>query len=188
MNRKGELAEQFTFILMMVAVLALIIAIIALVGLAAPPVIGEGKVAINQIQTAIHTNNPGSSLENSSSVATQAVYQGLGAMEILSYLMFIGLFVGYLIIAYYVRTYPYLAFVWIGLVVILVMLSIFISIAYQNAKATTTDLNNFYTSWGTNDFLLSHLPELATVLGLISMVLLFAIRGSEPQTEEGLTL
>lgn len=187
MNRKG-LTEQFTFILMFAVVLFLIIGVISLISLIFPVIFGAGSNAVNLISTATHNTQPNTNLDNTTQQAATITTNAFGAMQGVNYLIIIGMILGFLIIAFYVKSYPYLAFIWIGLAIIMVMFSLFISVSYQTAKSTNNDLNSFYSTWGSNDFLMNNLPIITTVLGILGSILIFAIRGGDVADEAGVQL
>ena len=180
MNKKG-LLNQIYIVIVLVVVLIAIIGLYSLGSIVLPIVVGEGTNTANTIHQSI-VDGGLVELQNASAVASQATVNALGVFELITYFVFLGLIIGYIMIAYYVRTYPFLGFFWLGAIVALVVIAMIMSNAYEQAK-NETDLNKFYTSWGTNDLLMSYLPHIVTVIGIIGGIILFALVSTESEAE-----
>lgn len=186
MNKRGELTNQIMMVIILCLVAAALIGAFWIVSVIGPIVAGEGTSIANQISTSVHSVSPNTGLDNATSVATNTTKGVLGTFELFVYLGFIGFFLGYLIICYYVRSYPFLAFFWIFIVIFLVFFSMLLSNAYQQAATTTLDMAAFYQSWGTNDFIMNYLPEIIAFMGITGGILLFVLVSREPESEEQL--
>lgn len=185
MNKKGQLGgilNNIQMVLLIALVLGFIVGAVFILGTVGPIVSGEGKNIATQIRTAVNQNNPNTNLSAATTTTTTIVENVLGTGELLVYMFFMGLFIGYLILAYNVRTYPYLAFFWVFLMVVMVVLSVIVSNAYQQAAANGPTAS-FYTAWGTNNFLMENLPFIVAVIGIIGGILLFVIVQRVPEEE-----
>ena len=58
-------------------------------------------------------------------------------------------------------------------------MSMFISNAYMTANQS--NLAQYYSTWGTNDFLMSNLPIIVLVLGVFGGIFLFILASREPE-------
>lgn len=186
MNKRGLLNEIW---------IVVILFIVFLVGMclywifatAAPVVVGEGRVLTGIIQTSFATNDPNGSLNNASDIAVNTANNFLGMVEGIIYLAFFGGMIGFIAVCYYVRTYKWLSLVWVMLMIGLTVIAMVLSNAYQDAAATSTDLTNFYNTWGTNNFIMFNLPYIIAGFGVITGIILFAlvaISGDEEETKE----
>ena len=182
MNRKG-LVQQIMIIIILFIVAVVIIAGYWMVSMVGPIVVGEGSNVANQIQSAISSAEPaGSGLTNASSVATSAVTDVLGVFELITYFIFIGVIIGYILVAFYVRTYPFLIGFWIFIMVALVVIAMIVSNSYQLAS-TDANLSAFYSRWGTNDLLMNYLPHVVAIFGMVTTIMLFVLISRDPDAE-----
>jgi hypothetical protein len=154
-----------------------------LVSMVGPLVVGEGLSSMSILQTAINTTQAGSNLANSTAVAVEFATNFLGVIEVFVYFALIGLFLGYLIICFYARSYPFLAIFWVFAVIFLVIFSMILSNAYITTAESNSDINAFYETWGTNDLLMRYLPHLVGLFGIIGGIFLFVLIGKEPEAE-----
>lgn len=184
MNNEAEgLIDKVMIVIILFVAIIAIVAVYALVSIAGPVVVGEGKNAANIIQSSIDTSQPNSSISNASLVATSTVNGVLGTFELFVYLGFIGLFIGFMMICYYVRTYPFLSVFWFFIIIALVFISMLISNSYELASTSNSDMSSFYSAWGTNNFLMLNLPYIMAVFGVVSGVFLFVLISREPESE-----
>lgn len=184
MNRRGLLNEIWIVIILFIVMVVIMFAY-TLASIAAPLVVGEGK-AITSILSDSFSSEPNSSLANATAVSVQTANSFLGMIELSIYLLFFGALVGYIAVCYYVKTYKWLAMVWLMLIVAAVVISMVLSNAYQTTSQTSGDLASFYSVWGTNDFLMNYLPYIVAGFGILSGIVLFAIIaiGSDEETKE----
>lgn len=179
-NKKG-LIDQITIVLIMAVALAFIILVFWAGSMVLPVLIGTGKQVTNQMQITVQQNNPNSDIANATSVSTSTANGILGIGETIVYIALLVLFVGFIMLAFYVRTYPFLAFFWVFIIIALVFMSMFVSNAYLTASQG--DLKNFYSDWGSNDFLMSNLPIIVAVVGVFGGIFLFVLASKEPESE-----
>lgn len=184
MNKRGLLNEIWIVIILFIVLLAGIFAY-WLFAMTAPIVIGESFKITSTLQTAFASGH-NDSLNNATNVAVNTANSFLGMVEGAIYLAFLGGLLGFLAICYYVKTFKWLAMVWLMLIVAAVVISMVLSNAYQDTAATSTDLSNLYSLWGTNNFLLLNLPYIIGGFGVVSGIILFAIVaiGSDEETTE----
>lgn len=187
MNKRGSLIgflDNMQFMLILIIVLALIVGLVyGLVTLGAP-VVGETNNAATSIKDSFTTSPTMNNTDISNATVTTAnITSGvLGKMELFVYAIFFGLFLGFLVVAYEVKFYPFLSFAWIGLMVIVVLFSIIISNAYQE-ESTNPATAAYYSTWGNAGWIMNYLPHIFAVLGLVSGILLFAISTKAPDED-----
>jgi hypothetical protein len=179
MNRKG-LLNQILIVIVLIVVVMAIVASISLGSIIFPIISGEGIDVAHEIQSSIELAG-NSEMTNASEVATSASINVLGTFEFIIYIGFLGLVIGYIMVAYYVRTYPFLAFFWIVGMILIVIFAMIMSNAYEQAKGG--DLESFYTTWGSNDLLMSYLPHIMAFVTIIGGIVLFAIVSKDPEAE-----
>ena len=184
-NKRGVYNEVMIVIVIFIALMS-IIGLFWVYGAIAPIVVGQSQALTDELSSSINTNSPNSELANASVVPLQTANTFLGLVETISYLCILGGFLGFIAICFYVRTYRWLSMVWIVLVIGAVVVSAILSNAYQDMYNSSSNLADFYSEWGTNDFLLSYLPLIVGMLGVIGGIILFTIQtlGSEEETTE----
>lgn len=180
-NKKGLVKEIMIVIILFIVVVVLVSGywIVSMVG---PVIVGEGSAVAHQIQTSISANSPNTSLDNASQIVTSTTINVLGTFEILVYFGLMGMIIGFMLMAYYVRTYPFLAVFWVFMIIFLAFFAMLISNSYQQAS-TSGNLNTFYTNWGTNNFLMTYLPHIVVFFGVIGGILLFVLASKDPESE-----
>lgn len=184
-NKKGIVAQTEQ---MLVIVLALVfgISLFAIAVLLGPLLVGVGTDTSETLQGAfgqidIDTNNNPNT--TAAEVTRQATIPILGTIEMIVYMCLIAFVAGFMIMAYYVRSYPALSFFWLFLVVALVIISMFISNAYQTAAMAGGDIGDFYSDWGTTGFIMEYLPHLVAFIGIMGGIVLFALVNRDPESE-----
>ena len=180
-NRKG-FGNQLMMILVIGMVLAFIMLAIWVGGLFLPLLTGTGTLLVNTISTSINTQSPNSELANATNIALPIASRSLGVVEGIVYVFMVFIFLGFIALCFYVRTYPFLAFFWVFIIIALVFLSMFISNSYISASLVPAT-NSYYTTWGQNDFILSNLPFIIAVVGVVGGIILFVLASREPEAE-----
>jgi hypothetical protein len=180
-NRKG-LLNQIMIVVILITVIIAIIGVFSLASIVLPVLTGEGIEVATLLQTSMNESGI-AEMNDAGQVATSTTINVLGIFELLVYLFFFGLVIGFIMVAYYVRTYPFLAFFWAGGMVITTIIAMIMSNAYEQAK--TGDLAQFYNTWGTNDLLMSYLPHIMAVVTIVGGIVLFVLvsRDSEGETQ-----
>lgn len=183
MNKKG-LVQQLMIVLILFIVVIVGIGVYWIVSMFGPVVVGEGNALASQVQTSIHANNPGSALDNSSQIATITTTNILGVFELLVYIAMIGGIIGFIMIAWYVRTYPWLAAVWIFAIIFFAFFAMLISNSYQQAALSgPSEMQQFYADWGTNNFLMTYLPHMVIFFGILGGIILFVLVSRDSESE-----
>lgn len=122
--------------------------------------------------------------------ATQAVdasvvkaNESIQQLEWIIYTLFLILFLIFIVMCFYVRTYPFLIFVWIFLMVIIIFISLFLTVVYQDISTGDAYLSGIYESWETNHFLLSNLPHIMTAIGIAGGSIMFMLLRKDKEAE-----
>jgi hypothetical protein len=183
MNKEG-FVNQIMIVLIIGLVFILIFAVYYVWSLSAPIVQKLSNDVSPIIKKAVG-NSGDSSLINATEVSVNAVNNSLNNMEWIGYTALIFMFLTFILIAFYVRTYPFLIFVWFFMIVLGVFIGIFLSVSYQNIKSQGGFLAEAYSSWQTNDLILSYIPHIMVVIGLIGGVVLFILASRETEAEMG---
>lgn len=180
-NKKG-----FVDKIMIVLIIAVVIAIFALIffagSLLLPILVGSGSMVIGQISNSVNTNSPNTELANATNTSLGIASNVLGVIELCVYIFMIILTLGFLALCFYVRTYPFLTYIWIFIIILLVFFSMFLSNAYITASQMG-ELQDFYALWGQNDFIMTNLPMIIAVIGIFGGIFLF-ILGTRDQESE----
>lgn len=182
LNNKRGVVEQIMSILIIIIVLVVIVVLFWAGSVTLPLLTGAGSDAINQISTTINTQAPNSDIANASNVATSIGTGVIGIMEYAVYFALIILIVGFMILAYYVRTYPFLSFFWVLIMIALTFLSMILSNAYTTASLQPATAS-YYSTWGSNGFIMENLPYIIVFVGFIGGIILFVLASREPESE-----
>lgn len=180
MKKKG-LVEQIYLVMVLIVILITVIGLFSLGSIVLPILVGEGNSVTDIIQTDL-ANSGIEPLQNASTVPAETVKGVLGVVELVLYFMFLGLIIGFVLIAYYVRSYPFLAWFWAGAMVIIVIMAMIMSNAYEQAK-NEPDLQSFYLTWGSNDLLMSYLPHIILSIGILGGIILFVLISRDSESE-----
>lgn len=181
MNRKGDIFSSYMLIFILVGILLVGIFAFFIISLIAPPVVGSLDTIGGAVQQASGGNAELSQDINNTVVP---IIQATHSIEWIGYGAMVFFFLGYFIMLFYVRSYPFLIFVWIVLVLVLVLLSIYLSNSYQNI-ATQNIGSVGYDSYQTNNYILSNLPIITGVIGLLGAVVLFVLVSRDTETDGG---
>jgi len=175
MNKKAQLNTLWSNT--MIVVIFLIALGIIVIGFAIWGLVGPVTVQQSQslggliVSSADDTGNP--DVSNAANIAINPAIEALGVFEWMGTFILIVLLLGFMVIAFYVRTAPFLVFIWIGGMFILVVASIFISTSY--IEMASGSLGNFYLQWGANDFIMRNLAQLMSVAGVMGAIILFTL-------------
>lgn len=181
MNRRGVIDQIMTVLVVVVAVGVIILLFWA--GSTLLPILtGTGGLLLNQISTSVNTNSPNTELANATNVVVTTGQGLLGIVESVVYFVFIFLIIGYFILCYYVRSYPFLAYIWVFIMIVLVFMSMFLANAYTQAS-TDPNIASFYSTWGSNDFLMTNLPMILSFVGVFGGIFLFILASRDPESE-----
>lgn len=184
-NKKGSLIgflDNIQFIFVLVMVLVGIIGVVYFLVVGGPLISGSIGDAATSIKSAVQQRDNNTDIGNATTTTANMVIDVTGKMELLVYALFFGLFLGFLVVAYEVKFYPFLSFAWIGLMIVVVLFSIVISNSYQEDIASGPT-SEFYSTWGNTGWIMAYLPHIFTTLGLVSGILLFALSTRSPDEE-----
>lgn len=106
----------------------------------------------------------------------------LSNLEWFAYVMFIVMFLVFIIMCFYVRMYPFLAFFWIILVVLMFFGSIYLTVVYQDLRVSP-GLDTYYQGWENTDFMLQYLPAIILIVGIIGGIVMFLIATRSQEVE-----
>lgn len=122
-------------------------------------------------------------IQNASTAVIVPATNALNNMEWLSYSLMIVCFLAFLIMCFYVRTYPFLLWIWIIMIIIIVFVSIYLTVAYQDLRADAT-LGQYYQSWENTDFMLRNLPIVMLIIGIVGGVIMFILSSRDAAAEQ----
>lgn len=129
------------------------------------------------------TNSGDNNLSNALNVPLDAVKNTADNFAWVTYLIFIVSLLGFLVLCFYVRSYPFLIVFWIFGIIVMVVISLFITNAYQDTIAGEDYVSVASRAWTTNHYLMSNLPIIITGIGIIGGIILFALISREPEAE-----
>jgi hypothetical protein len=176
---KGQLNSLLT-ILIMAFLLGGIIVIYYTYSLAVPFI---SKTTNELVSTTQSIAPDDGNITDNLAIATKPV---AGINQVLSWFGYFALFfclIGFLIIAYNVRTHPYMAVFWIALVLVLALLSMWLSNSYYELKIGDSYMRDAYESNVVNDFVMTYLPHIVVFFGLVGGVFLFVLISRDPEME-----
>lgn len=134
------------------------------------------------LQEATSEANTGNqALENATQASFVQANRGVQQLEWIVFTMFVFLMITMLIMCFYVRTYPFLIFVWILMILILTFGSLFLANAYQDLRSG--ELSEVYTSWENTDYYLQWLPHIVVIIGVIGGIIMFVLASKQPEAE-----
>jgi hypothetical protein len=180
-NKKGITSQIMTLYIMGI-VLVVLVMFIYLWALAGPLFVGLMGDANTEFKTLFQQTND-QHLINASVPSIETGIDSLNTFEWVSYMIFIFMFLGFLIMCFYVRTYPFLIAVWIVLIIIIVFLSIFLTVTYQDISLDPS-VSGYYSQWENTDFMLKNLPAILSVLGVIGGIIMFILATREQEIEQ----
>lgn len=185
MNDKRGLSGQIMAIIIMAIVLILIMLIVFIGQLVLPPLVSSVQDTSSIVQTAFQSSG-NQDLIAAGDASFVPASQSLNNLEWVSYTMFVILFLVFLIMCFYVRTYPFLLVIWIILIVILLIVSIYLAVVYQDLRVSP-GLDTYYQSWENTDFFLRYLPGIILIMGVVGGIIMFVISSREQEAELGST-
>lgn len=179
---KRGLSNEIMVVIVMAFALGVIILFSYLVMLVLPLISDTTQVFTGIIEDA-SVSSGNEALENATVVSFAPVSEGVQQLEWITFMLFVFMLITMLIMCFYVRTYPFLAFVWLLMVLVLVFISIFLTNAYNDIRQG--ELSDVYQSWENTDFYLQYLPHIVLVMGIIGGIIMFAMASRRPDEMEG---
>lgn len=180
MNNKG-FVNQMMLLLILGATLFVFILVWLGWSVFGPIIVDTASATGNAFSGAVTGPSP----TNLSEITNNQISGLQGAISTLEWItlgFFIMIILAFLIFAYNVRSYPYLAFVWILFIVVAVFLSMYASNVYLDF-ANSNSYSGAYSSWEFNDMIMRNLPAIIAVVGAIMGILLFMAGTKDPAYE-----
>jgi hypothetical protein len=182
MDKKGQV-NGILVVLIMAGLLIGIVVLYYLYALAMPLFTGISAEAIGIVNEVGGTSNADeANITEAITTVTTPISSSMHILSWFGYLIFIGLLIAFLIIAFNIRTHPYLSVFWILIIVALVITSMFMANSYEELKQDSY-LAGQYNANPTNDFIILHLPHIVSAFGLISGLILFILVTRDPEME-----
>lgn len=181
MNKKG-FYNQMMIVLILGIVLGAIVIGFFIFGLISPILISTAGTfgdVLNQTTTTANDGNLTFATQSSFTNAVSAVQQ----ISWLPWVLFVFMILALIIMCFYVRTYPFLAFFWIVIVVLLGIISIVLTNAYQDIVNQGGDLANAYLSSTSSHYMLSYLPHIVIAIGIIGGIIMFMLASKDSEAE-----
>jgi hypothetical protein len=181
-NRRGQLLPFNIGAMFVIGIVILAVFLLFFIGgLFIPQLVEQlGGVSNTLSEVAQKESNLNQTVE----VTVVPLNQGLVNLEWISYGMLIMALMGIFIMAFAVRTYPVLLPVWIGLVMVLAFLGIIFANAYEGILASDGNTKALYESYEVNHFILSNLPFVIAVIGLLGGLIMFVALTTDPNRGE----
>lgn len=177
MNKKGFI-DQLTIVIVMGIVLTFLVLAFFVWAFAAPYV-ADASNEINTIVSSADFSSGTPEVANATAASITPINSSIQQLQWISYAMIIVLFIGFVVMCFYVRTYPFLAFIWIAIIIMIVFMSIFLSVSYQDAR------EDIHTQWANQNYLLEYLPHIITVMGIIGGIIMFVLATRDSEAELG---
>lgn len=181
-NKKGISGQIMLLIVMAIILIAIVLMvyIFTLIGAPLQSIMQDTSGILSD--TMQSTNDP--DLINASQASFEPALRSLNNLEWFSYTIAIMAFLVFLIMCFYVRVYPFLIFIWIVLIIVLLALSLYLTSAYQGL-ASDDGLGGYYTAWENTDFMLKNLPFIILILGIGGGIIMFMLASKEQSVEAG---
>lgn len=181
MNNKG-FGQQIMTIIILGLILTGIVFLIFVIQLALP-LFTTGTEEVTSLFVLTTQENNDANLTRSATVSANAISGTIVQLEWISFFFIIGLIIAFMGLAFFVRSHPFLIVFWILIMVCLILISIFLTVSYEEIKATDSYVKSSAESWESTDYMLSHLPHILTAIGLLGGIILFALISREPESE-----
>jgi hypothetical protein len=173
MNNKGQLGA-ILIVFVMFIVLVGIVVVYYFASLALPPIASSIQTTTDAMEQA-SADSDIPAMTNITQTTFGNVNDAVQNMRWFTYAMFIFMFVGFLMSAVFVRAHPVMIIVWIGFVLTLILVSIYMASSYNSIRNGSDYLASSYQSWTTNDYILQYLPIIVTVMGFVGGIFLFVL-------------
>lgn len=175
LNRRGLVGPLISVFVIILAVMMVIVGF-WIFGLAMPPIVDSVGTVTTVMQNASAGN---SAMENATETTFVNVNKGMGAFHWIGYSMFIASLLGFVFVAFYVRTYPFLLIFWVGFMVVLIIGSIGLASAYQDIAGSVS----YYEAWQTQHFFLTYQPHILVAMAFLGGLVLFVLISKESEAE-----
>lgn len=128
-------------------------------------------------------NSTDGNISAAANLAVTPAINVLGDFEFVTYTLLAGALMGFFLLCYYVRTYPFLLFFWIIGMFILTLVSIWLTSAYEDATRGADYLSTATTAWTSNHYIMSNLPMIFVGVAIIGGIILFLLVSRETEAE-----
>jgi len=184
-DKKGLGAGLITVIVMVVILVFLMLIFFAwsLTGPLLTSLIGEVSGDITDVMNQAPAPTPETNLTQINEVTNVVFNDSVQQLEWITYAIFGAVILTFLVMAYYVRTYPFMLGIWIVTIILLVFLSLFMTYTYEQTKQDAY-LNGIYSTWATNDFIISNMPIIILILGVLGGIFMFAVVTRDSEYEQ----
>lgn len=184
-NKKGQMqvANKIMIIVVMAIVLIMLVLGFFLFQLVGPPLVSTLQDASGTISETMQQSGD-ETLQNASASSFEPALQSMNNLEWLSYTLFIVMFFNWIIMCFFVRSHPFLLIIWIVLMIIMIALSIYLAVVYQDMR-TSPGMAEYYQSWENTDFMLKNLPIVMTILGIVGGIVMFTLVSRDPEAGLG---
>lgn len=172
MGKTGQIQNSVFMIFILIGILLLGAILFFVYSLLAPPVVASANTLSTALQEVSSQDAEIGGTINDTAIPILSATKNL---EWFGYGVLVSFLFGYFIILFYVRSYPFLIYIWMGLVLILVFLSIFLASSYNDISGQDIGGGLTYQSWALNDYILGNLPIIISGIGVFGGVVLFVL-------------
>ncbi len=181
-NKKG-VYDQIVVVVIMLIVVAGIMFAFWVWSILGPTTVGLISQTSGDVRNAINNTGDGN-LTAAINPSLNAIDNSIVNIEWISYAVLIMLMFGFFIMCFYVRTYPFLIFIWIGGILVLTVLSFFITSSYQDLTSGSDYVATQVKGWSTSHFLMSNLPGVFVAVGLLGGIIMFVLISKNGEAEQ----
>lgn len=187
-NKRGQFAEHpiVTNIMMMLIIMFFILIFFVMYyiySLIAPP----ASYIINDVANIVQgeADNSDGNLSLAANLTISSANRAIQTnIQWFSYGILLAGILAFIIVAFFVRAYPFLMIYWIIFGIIIVVVSIFMSIGYSDIRVGDDYLGAAYQSWTGNDYIMQYLPYIASAFFLITGTILFLVISTKDIPQE----
>lgn len=168
---KRGFAPQILTVLFIMLLLIMGLVIYFLYGLIAPVASYTINDITNELVGIPNTDNVSTYLNYTFGSANQIVQN----TEWITYGILTCAFIVFLVMCYYVRTYPVLIFIWLLVGLVLIFTGMLLSESYSTIINDGGYLTSAYASWQGNDIIMQNLPLILGGFILLGGIIMFAL-------------
>lgn len=157
-------------------VLFAVMAIWWMYSLIGPPIIHSVDIGVEAIARGVQSSPNVSFAINNTIVP---VNNALDNLQWLAYTLPIVLFLCFIMMCFYVRTYPFLLPIWLAISGVLVFMAILMTSGYNQSVGD----DPFYADYAINNFYMSYMPYLIGAVALIGGIVLLVLVSKDASAE-----
>lgn len=181
MNKKG-IYNQTIIVIVIAFFLGAILLLVFLGSIFLPVISKVGTDVTSAFQSQVAQQGD-ANLTAASTAAIEPVGTGLLTLEWISYGIIIFTFFSFLLMCYYVRTYPFLAYIWILLIVMLLVVTLMLTVSYQNIISSGGYAAEAIQGWENTNFIMNYLPHIVLAIGILGGILMFILSPRDTEAE-----